>query len=558
MGKSQWGLFVQDSWKVTRKLTVDYGLRWDYGTSPKEQYGRSASLGLNVPNPAAGNRLGAPIFEATCHCSFVSNYPYAFGPRLGVAYQVNSKTVVRGGWGLAYGFGPDLAANSAAVQVNTPSGVNAFQNIATPGALPRPTWPNYDPGQAPLPGQITGFTGFAFVDPHQSRPGRQNQWSIGVQREIARDFVLEAAYVANRGVWWPGPLGYAVNQVSPQAFAAFGLNPYTNPSDNALLGLALNNPAVVARVGNYLPYPGYSTSNTLLNALRPFPQFSTINDTTSPSGKTWYDSLQVKGTKRMSHGLQVNGSFTWSKALVFTREDYFNPDSSNKSIQTTDQPFLFNANILYQTQKWFNNRTLAFATKDWQFGAFVQYGSGLPLTPPASTSPNPLGTSEMVRTGQPLYLKNLNCGCINPYFDQVLNSAAWANPANNTFGPGPYTTTVGLQSLLYSDFRQARRPSENFNIGRNFKIGKAERPMILSIRAEFSNIFNRTQIGNPITVNPLTSLPSKNGLGQYSAGFGVINETVAFGSTPSLTANGVVNQLYSQPRQGTLIARFTF
>ena len=82
MHKKQWGIFVQDSWKVTRKLTIDYGLRWDYATAAHEQYGRSANLGM-IPNPAVGNRIGAPIFEATCGCDFVSNYPYAVAPRFG-------------------------------------------------------------------------------------------------------------------------------------------------------------------------------------------------------------------------------------------------------------------------------------------------------------------------------------------------------------------------------------------------------------------------------------------------------------------------------------------
>ena len=80
-------------------------------------------------------------------------------------------------------------------------------------------------------------------------------------------------------------------------------------------------------MGNIRPYSGYLTSNTLINALRPFPQFSTTAVTNSPTGKTYYDSMQVKGTKRMTHGLQVNGTFTWSKALVLTREDFFNPVS---------------------------------------------------------------------------------------------------------------------------------------------------------------------------------------------------------------------------------------
>jgi hypothetical protein len=557
MGKSQWAMFGQDSWKVTRKLTLDLGLRWDYATSAREQYGRSASLGLTTPNPAAGGRPGAPIFEATCNCQFVSNYPWAYGPRLGLAYQLDPKTVIRGGWGFVYSFAPDLNQSSSANLLSTPVGTNAFANVSTPGSLPQPVWPNFSPGQSPLPGQITGFTGLALVDPHASRPPRQDQWSIGVQREVSRDFVVEASFVGNVGVWWTGPYGY-LNQVSPATFKQFGLDPYNNPADAVLITQPLSSPSVIAKVGNYLPYPGYSTANTLYNALRPYPQFSTAVVTNSPTGKTWYDSLQVKATKRMSHGLQVNGAFTWSKALtLIPPENFFNPQASLKSIQSTDQPLLLTMNILYQTQNYFRNRWLSVATKDWQFGAFLQYGSGLPLTPPAATSNTSGGlvASEMVRTGQPLFLKDLNCGCINSYYDQVLNPAAWANPAANTFGPGP--TPGLLAGLYYSDFRQARRPQENFNIGRNFRLNKGERPIVLSVRAEFSNIFNRTQIGNPGTTNP-TALPTRDASGRYTGGFGVINDVVSVGATPSFTSNGVVGQLYQQPRQGTIVARITF
>jgi hypothetical protein len=552
MFKTQFGLFVQDSWKATRKLTIEYGLRWDYATPASEEHGRSADLSLTTPNPAAGGYPGAAIFQATCSCSFVSAYPYALGPRLGIAYALDSKTVFRGGWGVVYAAPPDISLQNTADITNTPTSINGFNTLNTAGTIPQPTWPNFNVGQTPLPGQTTsGF--LSYLDPGAARPARQNQWSAGIQREITPNTLLEAAYVGNRGVWWSGgagttaigPLGY-LNQVSPAAFAAFGLSPYTNPNDNLLLGDALSNSAVIARIGNYLPYPGYSTSNTLLNALRPFPQFSTITDTNSPTGRTWYDSLQAKGTHRLSHGLSVQGTFTWSKALVGIRPVLF--QESDKSLQTTDQPFLFNTNILYTTQRYFSNHLVTVVTKDWAIGAFLQYGSGLPLTPPAATTTNYLGTSEMYRVpGQPLYLKGLNCGCINPYQDQVLNPAAWANPAAGTFGPATGT--------LYGDFRSARRPQENMNLGRTFRIKER---YSLSIRAEFVNIFNRTQIGNPSTTAPQSAL-SHNNLGQLSGGFGVINETVSGPNVaPSVTANAVVGQLYQLPRTGTLIARFVF
>src|SRR5262249_4844088 len=158
--------------------------------------------------------------------------------------------------------------------------------------------------------------------------------------------------------------------------------------------------------------------------------------------------------------------------------------------------------------------------------------SGLPLTPPAATNTNYIGSSEQFRVpGQPLYLKDLNCGCINPYQDLVLNPAAWQNPPNGAFGPATGT--------LYGDFRSARRPSESMNLSRTFPFGR-EGKYQFQIRGEFVNIFNRTQIGNPSTTAPGTP-PTKNAMGQYSAGFGVINLTVSGANTaPSYTQNAVV------------------
>ncbi len=543
MHKKQWGMFVQDSWKVTRKLTVDYGLRWDYATAAHEQYGRSSNLGM-IPNASVGNRIGAPIFEATCGCDFVSNYPYAVAPRLGFAYQLNAKTVLRGGWGLAYAVPNDINVQNNGNLTNTPTGVNAFAFVNSPGSLPQPVWPNFNPAQTPLAGATTS-TFLQSLDRNASRPPRQNQWSFGIQREISKDFVMEASWVANRGAWWTGPLGY-LNQVSPSAFAAAGLAPYSNPADNLLLGQALSAAPVIARVGNGRPYAGYAATNTLFNSLRPFPQFTTIGVQNSATGNTWYDSLQVKGTQRLSHGLQVNGVFTWSKSLTTVRPNLFL--ESQKSHQSTDQPFVFNVNILYTTQKWFDNKVLATVTKDWNFGAFLQYSSGLLLTPPAATNTNFIGGSEQYRVaGEPLYTKDLNCGCINPYTDLVLNPKAWANPVNGSFGPATGT--------FYSDFRAARRPSESLNFGRTFRIKEG---VNFSLRAEFVNIFNRLQIGNPSTTAPATAV-SKNAQGQYSGGFGTINLTVSGPNTaPTGTSNNNVGQLFSQPRSGTLVGRISF
>ena len=105
-GKTQWGFFAQDNWKITRKLTLDYGLRYDYSTYPREQYGRLPNLSPTLANPTAGSHPGGTIFEGDgpghCNCTFAKNYPWAFGPRIGLAYQITPKTVLRAGFGITY------------------------------------------------------------------------------------------------------------------------------------------------------------------------------------------------------------------------------------------------------------------------------------------------------------------------------------------------------------------------------------------------------------------------------------------------------------------------
>ena len=122
LGKVQWGFYAQDNWKITRKLTLDYGLRYDYSTRFKEQYGRSPDFSAGVANPSAGGHLGAVIYENTCNCNFGQNYPFAFGPRLGVAYQITSKTVLRAGFGIAYTGTPQYNLGGGAISATNPIG----------------------------------------------------------------------------------------------------------------------------------------------------------------------------------------------------------------------------------------------------------------------------------------------------------------------------------------------------------------------------------------------------------------------------------------------------
>ena len=217
LGSHGIGLFAQDSWKVTRKLTLDYGLRYDFQTYLREQYGRmqDAAFGLMITKVG---RAGAVQYEGygpgRCNCSFSHNYPYAFGPRLGAAYQINSKTVLRAGAALTYGTTSNNARLSQNAEdfssFNAPGyGVSVLPdrlaggNPYAPGnpyGNPVLTWPNFDPNEYPTRTVCTGTARAACYPPQSpyisidgdARPPRSLQWSVGLQPE---------SYV----IWWRRP-----------------------------------------------------------------------------------------------------------------------------------------------------------------------------------------------------------------------------------------------------------------------------------------------------------------------------------------------------------------
>ena len=156
--------------------------------------------------------------------TLAKNYPWAFGPRLGAAYQINPRTVFRAGWGIVYSGTPDNNGATAGIPVPVPVNSPAFgQAVMTlRNGIPfAPTqWPNFDPGQFPVPGTTSAPK--VYLDQNAGRPARQVQWSIGLQREINKNLVVEAAYVANRGVWWSAPALVDVNALTPQIISAAG------------------------------------------------------------------------------------------------------------------------------------------------------------------------------------------------------------------------------------------------------------------------------------------------------------------------------------------------
>jgi len=551
VGKHQLGFYAQDTWKVTRKLTLDVGLRYDYSTYLKEQYGRTPSLAPTLANTAAGGHPGSVQYEATCNCNFAHNYPFAFGPRLGAAYQINSKTVLRAGFGIAYTGTPQYNLSGGAASASNPIGPNAdfgreIMKLSTGNPLTRSqiAWPNFSPSYYPV-NAIVGGGPPQVVDQNSGRPGRQYQWSVGLQREVVRNLVVEASYVANRQVWmWGGAVGTGAgalvnyNYLSTQLLSSYGLS-LSNPADVTILNATLGS-AAAGRFQNKVPFAGFPLTSTVAQSLRPFPQFSSgLGTLWAPVGKAWYDSLQVKVTKRYSHGLDLTYAFTWQKeedTLSLVNDVQNRPNA--KSLSANSRPLISGIGINYTLQKWGKNKILSYAVRDWTFGGFLQYTSGLPFAPPAANVTPTLNAVSFQSTfqnrvpGEPVFTKDLNCHCFDPSTTFVLNPKAWSNPVPGQFGSGTY----------YGDFRQQRRPLENLSLGRIFRIREV---MSLNLRVEFTNIFNRTYFNNPTATNPQaaqTRVNNSDPNSRTTAGYGFIDTT----SVPSL------------PRQGQIVGRFQF
>ena len=564
LGNHSIAAFVQDSFKVSRKLTLDYGIRYDFVMYLREQYGRVAAFSPSVANPKVGGLPGGVAFEGSgaghCNCSIAHNYPFGLGPRLSVAYQITPKTVFRAGGGVQYGKSPEFGWLGGSI--------NGLVNFGTPN----PYFPKFTLSQGlNVPSSFPSIDAGAFpvtpagretptyvIDPQAGRPARIFTWSIGLQRELARNLVVEAAYVGNRGVWEQSNITQ-VNVITNQILANSGFN-LNSASDRLELSSPLS-----AYLGSdpriKLPYAGFPLTAAVYNTLRPYPQFnSNLQLLWSPDGKSWYDSLQAKVSKRYSHGLDLQGAFTWQKEMQISAEnsyalfggangagtfqnDVTNYDQ-NKYLSIQSRPLQFVVSGSYTTPKWKANRVVGLATGDWQFGTVLRYQSGAVIQIPGTTN----GLNNQIGRGGnlavrvpnvPVFLKDPNCGCFDPTKELILNPAAFTQaPVGQFSASTPY----------YNDIRATRFPAESMSLARNFRFGHEGRA-VLSIRAEFSNIFNRRFTPAPVLssvaagLSTLTTPTTYGPTGLLTGGFGFIN-----------TAGGAGQQ----PRTGQLIGRITF
>jgi hypothetical protein len=546
--------YVQDNIKVTPKLTVDLGLRWDILWPFTEEHNNVVFFDPNRPNPGAINPVsGQPLLGAATQlgtCPLCAGFSRAdvqlkhFSPRIGFVYKLNDKTVVLSGFSLltledgAYEFGTTKIANNYGQLL-----VGAFSANSTGTAVPAyGQWdsaPLPNPPPTPLSPQVANATGNLHVfDRTTAVAPYSQQWNAGVQRELPWNMFLSVAYVGNRAIHLPSLLNFP-NQLNPQ-FLALGNTlgaAWTDPAAQAALQAngfgsvtytASTCPAGSPGAGTtgtfFTPYANfmcdYGNSINLQQALRPFPQYTNLQNNFDMTGTALYNALQVQAQKRFSNGLSFLAAYTLSRTMSNTDTGFptFNNNSLNKfnqkqewTIASNDQTHILNLTGVYELPlgpgKKLLNKGGTVAKNligGWQLSGNFSYASGLPFGINAGGDPLLNGFNRADLTGQPI---NLNW---NNYYKglPVFNPAAFSDP-------GQFTPGTSLRNI--AALRNPFQSNENIALAKKFFFGER---VSAELRMEFFNILNRMQIcGGPNAgVNATSNNVSNTGFGLDSPG----------------------------------------
>ncbi len=497
LGRSQaYAFFVQDDFKLSKRLTLNLGLRYEIQAPFYDHNGNASTLDLNAPNPAAGNRPGIAIFAGegagrTGQRRLINNYYKGFGPRIGLAYQLFPNTLIRAGFGMFY---PPRIVNVVTEGFSSNVTLSSLDGGASPAFFLDSGWPAAAAIKPPFinPTLVNGRAA-AYMNPDSQngsgRLSRTYQSQVSVQQRIG-NALLEAGWISTQARHIPTTVLENLNQ-TPSRFLVLG----------DLLRRNINDPAVAA-AGFQPPYAGFS--GTLAQALRPFPQYQLINYIDSPSGSSSYHALVAKYEQRFTSGLAFLGSYTFSKFLTDSvglgRLQDVDNRRAERSIQPADVPHRFIGSIAYDLPFGRGKRWATGGKSSWIFGGFsisgiFSYESGLPTS---ITIPNSLP----IFNGQ--LRPNLVAG-VEPVFEfnqsefrafnalsgergnVYLNRGAFATPAPFTFGNlGPVLPYA--RGFMFSN--------EDISVAKRILIREGQ---FLEFRTDWFNAPNRTQYQNPIT-----------------------------------------------------------
>lgn len=473
-----WSLFFQDDWRVSRRLTLNLGLRWELETPFVEKYNRIAygfDENARFPFDVPGLNLQGGLLYAG-----VGGNPRRmgeidwnnFGPRFGLAYQLNNRTVLRGGYGVF--FSSQAIANTSLLTVGTFNAVTQFV-ATTDNATPFATLANPFPGGLVQPlGSSPGLAGQAgdvvnVFDPTRVSPYNQ-QWQFSIQRELPGSVLVDVGYVGSHSVKqfetfnlnerpdFALPLGTALNQTVPNPFR--GILPANSP---------LGQGATITRERLLLRYPQYS--GFTMQAMN--------------TGRGLYHSMQINVNKRLSHGLSVIFNHTFSRLMDNNTTSVINP-RQYRSVSSLDQKHILRVAATYDLPWTFNNAFARTAFGGWKVAGLFRYQSGLPLS---VTHPN--GRPIRIRNprlegpvSQRLGDRTEGGRVVNPYFDI------------DAFVPYPTPFVVPADPPALDELRAPSESGVNFNVFKTFPIGERFK---LEARMESANVLNSPNFGAPGT-----------------------------------------------------------
>lgn len=515
-----YGFFVQDDWNVNSKLTLNLGLRYEVETPMEERNNKSvsgfdfnytqpfeATVRQNLTtNPVTGvdaasfTTKGGLLFAGLDGGSALYNTPKnTWLPRFGVAYQLNSKTVIRGGFGLFAGF---LGERRGDVIQPGYTRTTSFALSALANGAPIPNSISLFPSipiQEPIgnaAGKQTGLGGgISFFD-QNPKVSKQFRYQIGVQRELKWGFVVEALYVGNYG--YDIEIARNINAVP---------NRYLNTDSSRTAAMTSNNTFLTAGVANPfrgLPQfagTGFGNNATIARSqlLRPFPQFGDITSSVN-DGKSWYHSGQFSLNRRMANGYTIGVSYTWSKWLQATEYLNAGDERPTKMISDQDTPHRIAISAIYELpfgkgQKFLNdNEVLDRVVGGWQFQGIYQFQVGFPIR--LSTNAFLTGESFSIPSNARTTSRWFNTAA----FVSVINGATSANAT-----PVSHLRTL---PFLFTELRRDNINNVDLSLLKNTRINEKMR---IQLKFDFINAFNEPYFPAPV-VNP-----TQTTFGQVSA-----------------------------------------
>lgn len=474
--------FVQDDWKVRRRLTLNLGLRWDKDGSPTERHNIYENFDPTLASPlkVPGLSLKGGVSYVGINGrdrGFVASSNTNFQPRFGFAYQLNDKTVLRGGYGISFVpttqgayTGSQLGFSSVTPMVTSNDGGHTPADTLSnpyPNGLIAPTGTSL----GALTGVGTGLTGQLF----NVNRGYSEQWNFTWQYQPFQNWLFEVAYVGNRGVH----LFMQSQNIDMTA--------ENNLALGAGLGQLVNNPFY----GTITSGPLAAKQITLQQALLPYPQYTSVINPISYLGASSYHALTVKVEKRFSGGFSILGAYSKTKlldlgdnltqvrpgAITGTTVQDWNNLSAEWSKSLYDVPQRLVITTLWEIPFGKTGSTLyRWVAGGWQLNAISTIQSGLSI---------PLSATIQGGGNRPNVVAGVSDKASQQSLTSWFNTAAFTAPAPYTYGNVgrtlPDVLTDGLFNLDFSLFK-------NFQFLERYK---------LQFRAEAFNITNTPTFDAP-------------------------------------------------------------